>query len=135
MEHSNGLQWFVNVILKFGFVVECLIIKRNYKRHNENRKSYAISKLCNLFTSGKKTLVKPWNKIFHYTTALFHMTFKSKCEPNDKSCFTARAGEIHLHLCDIWNVHSTSYKIFFPCIWLEFINKHGTSLFYVSSVW
>ena len=33
MEHSNGLQWYVNVILKFSLAVECLIIKRNCKSH------------------------------------------------------------------------------------------------------
>ena len=32
--------------------------KKLQKSQNENRKDFAISKLCNLFTSGKKTLVK-----------------------------------------------------------------------------
>ena len=48
MEHSSGLQWFVNAILKSGLAVECLITKRNYKIHGMKiekvllHRSYAI---------------------------------------------------------------------------------------------
>ena len=57
MEHSNGLQLFVKVTLKSGVIVECLIIKRNYKSHRRKiekvllYRNYAIflrvaKKLC-----------------------------------------------------------------------------------------
>ena len=102
MEHSNELQWFVNVILKSALDVECLIIKRNDKSHGMKIEKVLLYGNYAIFLRvPKKTLVKPWNKIFHCTTALFHMTFKSKSETNDKSCFTARAGKIYLRLCDI----------------------------------
>ena len=67
--------------------------KKLQNSRNENRKGFATSKLCNLFTSGKKN--------YFIVLLQYFMTFKSKCETNDKSCFTARAGKIHLCLCDI----------------------------------
>ena len=42
------------------------------------------------------------------TTVLFHITFKSKCETNKKSCFSAMAGKIHLRSYYIWNGHTTA---------------------------
>ena len=97
MENSNGLQRFVNVILKSSLTVECLIIKRNYKSFEMKIEKVLLYQNYAIFLRvAKKTLVKPWNKTFHYTTALFHKTFKSKCDTNPKSCFIARAGKIHL---------------------------------------
>ena len=113
MEYSSGLQWFVNVILKSGLAVKCLITKRNCKSHGIKIEKVLLYRNYAVFLRmSKKTLLKPWNKTFHYTTAVFHMTFKSKCEANDKSCFTARAGKIDL-ICVISRMYTQLHIQFF----------------------
>ena len=112
MENSNGLQQFVNVILKSSLTVECLIIKRNYKSFEMKIEKVLLYQNYAIFLRvAKKTLVKPWNKTFHYTTALFHKTFKSKCDTIAKSCFIARAGKIHL--CVVFTVYAQLHIQFF----------------------
>ena len=112
MENSNGLQQFVNVILKSSLTVECLIIKRNYKSFEMKIEKVLLDQNYAIFLRvAKKTLVKPWNKTFHYTTALFHKTFKSKCDAIAKSCFIARAGKIHL--CVVFTVYVQLHIQFF----------------------
>ena len=60
MENSNGLQQFVNVILKSSLTVECLIIKRNYKSFEMKIEKVLLDQNYAIFLRvAKKTLVKP----------------------------------------------------------------------------
>ena len=94
MKHFNVLKWHVNLILKHCLAFKCLIIKRNYKGHGMTTKKVLLFETTHSFYGWPKTMIKTWNKIFHSTIVLFHITFKSKCETNDKSCFSARAGKV-----------------------------------------
>ena len=58
MKHSNGLKWHMNVVLNASFAFKCFIIKDVIKLQNENRKPFATTKLCTLFTGH----IKLWQK-------------------------------------------------------------------------
>ena len=52
---------------------------------------------------GKKLWLKA--ETFHCTTVLLHITFKSKCETNDKNCPRARAGKT-IYFCAIFRMYT-----------------------------
>lgn len=96
---------------------------------------FSISKLRNLYTSGKKAFIKTRNKIFHcfpFTTS----SCKRKCETNGKSCSGAKVGKIKSFERSLKWKHNcihrliTRYDVIInPCIYVEFIVEHGLSLF------
>ena len=94
MKHSNGLQWFVNVILKSGLAVECLIIKRNYKSHGMKIEKVLLYRNYAIFLwVAKKTSVKPWNKIFHYTLHCFLWFSKASVKQMTKAALPLGLGK------------------------------------------
>ena len=88
--------------------------KKLQESWNDNKKGFAILKLTHSFYEWPKTMIKTWNKIFHCTIVLFHITFKSKCETNDKAALALGLGKssISNHPEKIENVTHTS-QIFF----------------------
>ena len=113
MKHFNVLKWHVNLILKHCLAFKCLIIKRNYKGHGMTTKKVLLFETTHSFYGWPKTMIKTWNKIFHSTIVLFHITFKSKCETNDKAALVLGLGKSSISNPEkIENVTHTS-QIFF----------------------
>ena len=87
------------------------------------QKRFCYIETMHCFDGWQETLVKTWNKAFHCTTVLFHITFESKCETNDKSCLALGQGK-SIFACVIFKMYTQLHTQTNHEIWDNFLSWH-----------